>query len=114
MWFVPAEDHLLMWAYRRSQKAVNARRDPRASFLVEDGKPYEELRGILIRGELDLIESFDELRALGISLYDRYTKPSLGLEVSDGPIAEIERQARKRVGLRMPYERITSWDHRKL
>jgi PPOX class probable F420-dependent enzyme len=114
MWFVPRDDELLMWTYRRSQKVVNIRRDPRVALLVEDGSEYDKLRGVLVQGTAEILDSFDEVRSVGVALYDRYTKPSLGLDVAEGPIAEIERQARKRVALLVPMTRVASWDHSKL
>lgn len=103
-----------MWTYAKSQKALNARRDERCSVLIEDGTAYNELRGVLIQGPLEVIDFFEDIRAIGIDLYRRYTEPSVGVPVEDGPLVEIERQAHKRVGLRVPLERVASWDHRKL
>ena len=114
MWFAVAGDSVGMWTYAKSQKAINLRRDRRCSLLIEDGVAYNELRGVLVRGEATLIEDLDEVVAIGKALYDRYTKPSTGISVEDGPIVEIERQGRKRVGISLPLDRLASWDHRKL
>ncbi|MFP5298580.1 MAG: pyridoxamine 5'-phosphate oxidase family protein [Actinomycetota bacterium] len=114
MWFVPEAERILMWTYSRSQKAVNLRRDPRCAFLVEDGMAYDQLRGVLIQGEARLIEDHAEIRDIGVRLYERYTQPRIGVDVADGPIVEIERQAHKRVGLSIPLARVASWDHRRL
>lgn len=114
MWFAAGGDDVRMWTYAKSQKAVNLRRDPRCSLLIEDGVAYDELRGVLIRGEATLIDDFDEVVAIGKDLYDRYTKPRTGIAVEDGPIVEIERQGRKRIGIALPLERLASWDHRKM
>ena len=114
MWFAVTGDTIGMWTYAKSQKAVNLRRDPRCSLLIEDGVAYDQLRGVLIRGQAALIEELDEIVAIGSALYDRYTKPRTGLAVEDGPIVEIERQGRKRVGISLPLDRLVSWDHSKL
>ena len=114
MWFAAAGDTVGMWTYAKSQKAMNLRRDRRCSLLVEDGVAYDELRGVLIRGEATLIEDLDAIVAIGSALYDRYTKPRTGMAIEDGPIVEIERQARKRVGISLSLERLASWDHGKL
>lgn len=114
MWFVPEDDALLMWTYAKSQKAVNLLRDPRCSFVVEEGHAYSELKGVLIRGRAEELDDYQAIRAVGVALYDRYTKESVGVDVEDGPIVEIERQAHKRLGFRVPFERVTSWDHAKL
>lgn len=114
MWFVLERDEILMWTYAKSQKAVNLRRDPRCAFHAEDGLAYEELRGVLIQGAARPIEDFDAIVAIGKALYDRYTLPATGLPVDQGAMAELERQARKRIGLAVPMDRVASWDHRKL
>ncbi len=114
MWFAHSGARLLMWTYSKSQKAVNARRDPRAAFLVEEGMAYNELRGVLVQGELDVISDIDEIDAIGRLLYDRYTLPTTGIPVEEGPHVEIARQAAKRVGLALPLRNVSSWDHSKL
>jgi hypothetical protein len=41
---------------RRSQRLANIRRDPRVSFLVEDGWDMGHFQGLLIQGQADLID----------------------------------------------------------
>ena len=116
MWFVPAEDELRMWTYAKSQKAVNLRRDPRCSLLVEEGLAYNELRGLLVKGEVRFIEDYGSVVEIGRSLFARYGAVGGAPrgELDEGIVAVIEAQARKRVGLVLPLERVASWDHRKL
>ena len=114
MWFVRDGDELLMWTYRKSQKARNATRDPRAAFLLESGDSYDSLAGVMVKGRLRSIESFDEIVAIGRRLYDRYTLPLTAMPYDEGPNVEVERQAAKRIGLALPLDRVASWDHSKL
>jgi len=114
MWFVPDDDRVRMWTYAKSQKAKNAARDPRCAFLVEAGDAYNELSGVLIRGRARVTDDFNEVADVGKRLYERYTLPVTGLPLEDGPIVEIERQARKRVAIIIPMEDLASWDHSKL
>lgn len=114
MWFVAEGDDVLMWTYAKSQKSVNLERDPRCAVLVEQGTAYDELRGVLIRGSVDAITDYDAIARIGALLYDKYTFPLTGVPFEEGPRIEIERQAHKRVGLRLPLEWVASWDHRKL
>lgn len=114
MWFVLRSDHIAMWAYTKSQKIVNLRRDRRAALLVESGDVYDELKGVAVRAEARLIEDLDEVRGIGVGLYNRYTEPRTGVPVEDGPIVEIERQTPKRTGIALDLDRITSWDFTKL
>ena len=64
MWFLPETDRIVMWTFRRSQKAVNLRRNPSASFMVQDGDSYNELRGVAVRGKVELI---DDTAGIGAS-----------------------------------------------
>jgi PPOX class probable F420-dependent enzyme len=117
MWFAfvdaaPGEVH--MWAYAKSQKVRNVERDARCGFMVEEGSTYANLRGILVRGEARLVEDVDDVYAIGVRLYERYTLPATGLAVDQGPEVEIRRQAGKRKGIVLTFDRVASWDHSKL
>lgn len=68
MWFISEPGHILMWTYRRSQKAVNLRRDRRASFMVEDGETYDTLRGVLVQGEVELVDDAERVLDIGLRL----------------------------------------------
>jgi PPOX class probable F420-dependent enzyme len=114
MWFAPDAESLAMWTYAKSQKAKNVLRDPRCAFLVEGGVAYNELAGVLVRGNARVTDDFDEVTDVGRRLYDRYTLPTTGVAYEDGPNIEIERQARKRVAIILPMEEVASWDHSKL
>ena len=114
MWFVHTNGEIRMWTYAKSQKALNLRRDPRCAFLVEKGTAYNELRGVLVKGPARLITDYEDIVAIGTALYERYTLPATGIEAQAGPITEIERQARKRVGITLGLEDVASWDHAKL
>ncbi|MEA2486447.1 MAG: hypothetical protein QOF16_101 [Actinomycetota bacterium] len=113
MWFVVHGDWIEMWTYAKSQKAVNLRRDPRVAALVEEGSSYNELKGVLIKGSAELVEGLDAIASIGRRLYERYTLPRTGVPV-EVALGEIERQAAKRVGIRLQMRDIASWDHGKL
>jgi PPOX class probable F420-dependent enzyme len=110
MWYLPEPDRILMWTYRKSQKALNLRRDPRASVLLEEGTAYLELRGVMIEGDVELIDDVGRVAEIGTRLFERYGAP--GGEDRIGDL--VAAQAPKRVGLALPLARVASWDHRKL
>jgi PPOX class probable F420-dependent enzyme len=112
MWFVPEPGRVVMWAYRRSQKAVNLRRNPRASLLVQDGETYDRLRGVVVQGKVDLVDDKPAVLEIGNALHARY-----GVAYGDDPDAYravIAQQAPKRVGISLPMEHVFSWDFGKL
>lgn len=102
---------LRMWVYGKSQKARNVERDPRASLLVEHGDPYVDLRGALVSGTARVERDFSHVLELGKQVYERYFFPRTGIPVDDGPAANIERQAQKRVNIVLQAEHFASWDH---
>jgi PPOX class probable F420-dependent enzyme len=115
MWFAVDRDEIRMWAYAKSQKVANLRRDLRAALLVESGgMEYSAMKGVLVRGEKRLIDDRDSVVAIGRALYERYVGPRTGVAYEDGPNIEIERQALKRVGIALNMERVASWDHSKM
>ena len=112
MWFVPQPARILMWTYRRSQKALNLRRNPRASLLVQDGETYDTLRGVAVQGEVELLEDLHQVLEIGSALQARY-----GDAYGDDPDAyraTIANQAPKRVGILLPMTEVFSWDFGKL
>jgi PPOX class probable F420-dependent enzyme len=112
MWYVPEPDRVLMWTYRRSQKAANLYRDRRASLLVEDGDTYGTLRGVLVQGEAQLLEDLEVVTEIGNRLRERYAgEGDQDLETARAGVAA---QAPRRVGIALPLTRVISWDHRKL
>lgn len=116
MWFVPHEGELRMWTYAKSQKAVNLRRDPRCALLMEEGLAYNELRGLLVKGEVGFVEDYASVVEIGRSLFARYGAVGGAPrgELDEAIVAIIEAQARKRVGLILSLDRVASWDHRRL
>ena len=65
MWYALDGDDIVFWTYATSQKVKNLERDPRICCLVEDGTAYEELRGIQINGEVDIVSEPEERFRLG-------------------------------------------------
>jgi general stress protein 26 len=55
MWYVVDPDGaIVMTTFAKSQKALNLLRDPRCALLLESGRTYEQLKGLLIRGRATL------------------------------------------------------------
>jgi hypothetical protein len=118
MWFVPLFEgdrrEVLMWSYAKSQKSVNVMRDPRTAFLVEEGVHYFELRGVLVRNRVRVIDRFEDIATIGKKLHERYVSPSTGQPPDEAALQEIDRQAGKRIGMSLALDKIASWDHSKL
>ena len=110
LWYVPDGIEMSGWTYRKSQKAKNLERDPRATLQVEDGVQYHELRGVMMECDVELENDAERVGEFGVSLFERYA----GAELDADARAAVLAQAPKRVGLRFVPTRVVSWDHRKL
>jgi PPOX class probable F420-dependent enzyme len=109
MWFALIDGDICFETKAKSQKAINLRRNPRVSCLVEDGAVYEDLRGVAIEGVAEVTDDADLLWAIGVNIFERYYGPySEDLR----PIVEV--MLNKRVAVRVNSQRVRSWDHRKL
>jgi PPOX class probable F420-dependent enzyme len=110
LWYVPMGGHLDCWTYAASQKARNLARDPRATLLTEAGTTYQELRGVSLECDAELVRDPDQVLDIGVALATRYS----GASPTPGLRAALTPQAAKRVGVRFHPTRVSSWDHRKL
>lgn len=110
MWFFADDaDNLWMTTYRKSQKVANLLRDCKAALHVESGVTYDALRGVLVRGDIEIIDDADAV----IDTLRRITGKMTGAaidQVDDG----MRRMAGKRVVLKLVPRKFASWDHTKL
>jgi PPOX class probable F420-dependent enzyme len=112
LWYVPREGEVWVWTYAKSQKVRNLERDPRATLLIETGTEYNELRGVQIEAEAELIRDTDRVVEFAKELTIRYSE---GISSVEGDAAAgLEAQAPKRVTIHFHPRRIATWDHRKL
>ncbi len=109
MWYILQDQRIVFWTYAKSQKAVNLRRDPRLTCLVESGQSYQELRGVQIKGRVTIIDDVPTVQRYGELIFERYTGP---LNESTRPM--IAAQAAKRIVVVVNPVEVVSWDHRKL
>jgi PPOX class probable F420-dependent enzyme len=96
-----------MTSYGKAQKVVNVRRNPKVALMMETGDDYAELRGVMIRGRCEILESEDAVRAAFEGRAEAQANPA---PVQPGARAS----APKRVVLKIVPEKVISWDHRKL
>ena len=109
MWYGILDGEIWLETKIKSQKAVNLRRDPRFTFMIEDGDTYDTLRGVSFEGTAEIVDDPDTIFRVGISVWERYTGPYTD-EMKPG----VDMMMNKRVGVRLVTARARSWDHRKL
>ncbi len=109
MWFAMEDQCPVMTTYTKSQKARNVERNPKVAFMVESGETYDTLKGVLIRGEAELVRDLDYT----VAVLKRIHEKMLGA-FPPGVEEALRRQAQKRVVVRIRPVRVSSWDHSKL
>lgn len=112
LFFVVRDGELWAWTFAKSQKVKNLERDLRATMQIETGREYQELRGVMLECEVVLHREVEDVVALGLEIFDKYT--GTGADRPDGIIEMVRKQATKRVAMQFVERRRATWDHRKL
>jgi hypothetical protein len=108
LWYAWHGGALWLTSVVRSQRWADLQRDPRVAAVVDAGTSYDELRGVELRGRVEVVgevprtgEPVPELEGPEQLMADRYMG---GTFVHDG----------RHAWLRLVPDKITSWDFRKL
>jgi PPOX class probable F420-dependent enzyme len=98
-----------MSSYRKAQKVVNIRRNPKVAVMIESGTAYDDLKGLMIRGRCEIVDEPEEVWKLMREIREFR-------EEDPPPPADSLAKARtqKRVILKIVPEKVASWDHSKL
>ena len=117
MWFLVEDGKVVFRSFSKSQKIVNLRRDPKIAVLVEEGTEYENLQGVMIKGDAKLVDDADYCLDLYVGLANRYRYFS-GVEPGATPEKEVREyfagHAAKQTAVIVEPVETVSWDHRKL
>jgi PPOX class probable F420-dependent enzyme len=94
-----------MTSYGKAQKVLNVRRDPKVAIMVESGGAYAELKGLMVRGDCEIVEDPEIIaEVLGW----------LGEGRTSARPAGASRSAPKRVVMKITPHKTFTWDHSKL
>lgn len=110
MWYAVIDGKIHFTTFGKSQKILNLRRDPKISCMLESGKGYAELKGLVIEGEAELLEDTPfTAKVMGLvgAKYNGIPVPT------ETPEAALK-VASKRVVVKINPVDIYSWDHSKL
>ena len=113
VWFVVLD--YVIYVQTRGKKVVRARNDPRASFLVEAGERWADLRAVHADCLAEIIEPDDELAArLGQAMNRKYS--AYRTAAAEMPSATREHYAKASgATIRLtPQGKLLTWDNRKL
>ena len=109
MWYGVVDGDIWVETKVKSQKVVNLKRDPKISFLIEDGMTYDSLRGVAFEGVAEIHDDPDTIFAVGVSVWERYNGP-----YTDDLKPAVDMMMNKRVAVRIRPHRVRSWDHHRL
>lgn len=111
MWYVnDGVDAIWMTTFAKSQKTKNLERDPRATLLVESGRSYPELKGLMLTVRVEIVRDLERV----LDMLERVNVKYNGLTPSPELRHALRGQAAKRVLLKLTPVRTASWDHAKL
>jgi hypothetical protein len=110
LWYVLRDGVPWATTYAASQKVRNLERDRRCTLQVEAGNTYGELRGVMLKAEVEVEGDDSVVAQIERDVFARYH----GRVPDDGEDAALVRQASKRVALAFVVRETASWDHRKL
>jgi PPOX class probable F420-dependent enzyme len=112
VWFVVDDRSVALMTPAGTKKIARIRHDPRASFLVESGEQYAELRGVHLTGRVEVVEdalATSRIEAAVEAKYAAFRPPA------DSLPAAAQAYYAKQVFLRfVPEGRILTWDNARL
>jgi PPOX class probable F420-dependent enzyme len=116
MWYFVHDGKVAFRSFTKSQKIVNLARNPKLTVLVETGKTYAELRGLMIKGTARLVTDPTEVLTMYGELSKRYAFVGTEVVPLEGEALEAAfgRFAAKNTGVIVEPESVISWDHTKL
>jgi nitroimidazol reductase NimA-like FMN-containing flavoprotein (pyridoxamine 5'-phosphate oxidase superfamily) len=117
MWFAKLGDFLFMNTLRKSLKVRNISKHARVCAVVEAGETYFELRGVRVEGPCEIVT--DEGEIAGAQAAQAAKDERIGSGMLEMPDWFSESRKRHlgqgdRVVLRIPMERVYSWDFSKV
>ena len=113
MWYaIDDKKCIYMTTFRKSQKIINLRKNPKAALLIESGDAYQELKSLIIYTNVELIEEVEAVRDIleQIALQRGDMQKDANEDIREG----MMKTAEKRIGMKYKPKRIVSWDHSKL
>jgi PPOX class probable F420-dependent enzyme len=110
MWYVLVDGDIVFTTFRKSQKVLNLKRDPKMSVMLESGKGYAELKGLVIEGEGEITDDPAFTARVMAQVGQKYNGIPAPTETPEAALAV----ASKRVVIRVKPVDEYSWDHSKL
>jgi nitroimidazol reductase NimA-like FMN-containing flavoprotein (pyridoxamine 5'-phosphate oxidase superfamily) len=112
VWFVVVDRTIGMMAPSRTKKVSRIRRDPRASFLVESGERWADLRAVHLSGSVEEIADGPIRDRIDTLLDQKYA--AFRTARSAMPSTTQDHYANRTFLRLVPGSRILTWDNRRI
>ena len=112
VWFVTLDRTICFAAPSRTKKVARVRHDPRASFLVESGKRWAELRAVHCTGRVEIVDDPEAIERIDRALDDKYAVFRTARAAM--PDATQRHYAGRTFMRLVPDGRILSWDNSRI
>jgi PPOX class probable F420-dependent enzyme len=101
LWYVLLDGEVWASTYGKSQKVRNLERDPRATLLLEAGRGYAELRGVMIQSHAKVHRDPATVLRVRERIWMKYEGPADG-HVDEAARERLRASSAKRVVIRFP------------
>jgi PPOX class probable F420-dependent enzyme len=112
VWFVPLDRSVYVGTPTRAKKVTRVRNDPRASFLVESGSRWAELRAVHLDGVIEIVDDAAMIDTVTSELDAKYA--AFRTAAAAMPAATRAHYAGRTILRFVPNGRILSWDNARL
>ena len=112
VWFAVEDRAVVLMTPSSTKKVARVQWDPRASFLVESGEKYVDLRGVHLTGRIEIVEGDDAKARIEAAVNAKYAafRPA-----ADALPAKAQAFYAQQAFLRfLPEGRILTWDNARL
>ncbi len=108
---VDEQNRFYVTTFRKSQKVMNFKRDPKASLLIESGTVYSDLKSMLAYATAEIIDALETTLDVMTQMGEKDARLGYAAPLSRD---QVKATAEKRVVLRFTAEKFITWDHTKL
>jgi PPOX class probable F420-dependent enzyme len=112
VWFVALERTICFSTPSRTKKVARIRRDPRASFLVESGERWADLRAVHLTGRVEEVHDDRMLDRIDEAMDQKYS--SFRTPAADMPAATRDHYAGRTFYRLVPDARVLTWDNSRI
>ena len=112
VWFAALDRTICFGTPEHTKKVARISRDPRASFLVESGERWAELRAVHLSGHLEPVEDEQAIARISAALDGKYA--AFRTAPADMPAATREYYSGRRFFRLVPKPRLLSWDNSRI